>query len=757
MRCLGLLLLLLLSPLVQANKLVSLSVDGRSLGVVVLLETAVGLLIEREDIIKIRDIDTDKLADLPPVAAPACRDCVRLSDIGTVEEDKLRAAVSVSLTPILRRATELFGSGRARQRQPLQNDGGFTLNYSLLARETDNDVARQALIFEPRLSLGPLGVLDSGWVADHESSGNTQWRNLDTKLTRYFVDAAVTMQLGEVRSQQTFNQSGQSIIGARIARDFSIRPDISNSPVFSFYTDVERPSTVTLFVNGQQRRQQEIQNPGEVRLSDYRPNASGRVAVVVTDITGSEQVLELDLYQDRDLLNPGQIDFSLAAGQFNSERPGLASAPVVDGYFRVGLTHWLALGVAATWADYQDGDATAATLGDDYWLGRLGLTGRLRGLGKFELSYGQHEDSLGSSQSSRLFWSNSFLVPGQLVMSVGGFFFDDDSLRSVAQEDLAHRGYRAFGGLSSRKWSLTASAYDIDEIKGFGSTLEYRLGRARVSASVSNSESSEPLYLLRFSYRLGHGASVGLKSRYQEDNKQFENGAFARASLWDNRLSVTADHTESLSNKGGVGSAPSRSSLRARMEAAVADISLQYQNLGGQETTSGLVSGALIVNSSLNLQFVPRVSERDGLLTVTSDQPNLPFQVGSKQLSTGSDSSVTVPVSGFYNQLVRAEVNALPLGVYVKNDVQTAAMYPGQGGRLHFELVGLSARIVLSGLTAGTTVTVNGEKMIYDGRYLQLHNKMPGALRITTELGDYTAEIPVGHYEEQIINARRAQ
>lgn len=750
-------LLLLISPLVQADKLVSLTVDGRNLGVVVLVETATGLLVEREDVAKIRDIDAEKLAALPAVAAPACRDCVPLSAVGSVEEDSLRAVATLTLAPALRRATELFGSGRARQRQPLQNDGGFILNYSLLAREADGDAARQALILEPRLSLGPLGVIDSGWVADHESGGETQWRQLDTKLTRYFADAAVSLQLGEVRSLQAYNQPGQAIVGARIARDFSIRPDISTSPAFSFYTEVERPSTVTLFVNGQQRRQQEIQNPGEVRLSDYRPNASGRVAVVVTDITGSEQVLELDLYQDRDLLNPGQVDFSLAAGQFNSERPGLASAPVVDGYVRVGLSHWLALGVAATWADYQEDDINAAALGDDYWLGRLGLTGRLRGLGKFELSYGQHEDSLGSSQSSRLFWSNSFLVPGQLVMSVGGFFFDDDGLRSVTQEELSHKGYRVFGGLSGRQWSVTASGYDIDEIKGVGSTLEYRLGRARISASVSDAESSEPLYLLRFSYRFGQGASVGLKSRYQEDNKQFENGAFVRASLWDNRLSVTADHAESLSNMDGVDPAPSRSSLRARLEAPVADISLLYQNLGGQEAASGMISGAVVVDSALNLQLEPRLSERDGLLTVTSNQPHLQFKVGAEPLSTGADGSVVVPVSGFYNQLVRADANALPLGVYVKNDVQAAALYPGQGGRVHFEVLGMNVRLALPGLVAGSTVFVEGEAMIYDGRYLQLNNRMPGSVLIDTELGTFIAEVAAGHYEKDVIDAQRVE
>ncbi|WP_373079045.1 fimbria/pilus outer membrane usher protein [Zhongshania sp.] len=746
--------LLLCCATAHADKLISLTVDGRNLGVVVLVETATGLLIERGDLAAIRDIDSDKLAALPAVAAPACRDCVQLGDIGQVEEDSLRALVSLTLSPGLRRATELFGSGRAREREPLQSGSGFILNYSLLARE-DAGTSRQALILEPRLSLGPMGVLDSGWVVDHESGGDTQWRKLDTKLTRYFVDAAMALQLGEVRSLQSYNQAGQSIIGARIARDFSIRPDISTSPVFSFYTDVERPSTVTLFVNGQQRRQQEIQNPGEVRLTDYRPNASGRVAVVVTDITGSEQVMELDLYQDRDLLNPGQVDFSLAAGEFNSERPGLASAPVVDGYFRVGLNHWLALGMAATWTDYQD--SGAATLGDDYWLGRLGLTGRLRGLGKFELSYGQHEDSFGSSQSSRLFLSNSFMVPGRLVMSVGGFFFDDDQLRSVTQEDLTHKGYRAFAGLSARQWSATVSGYDIDDIKGIGSTVEYRLGRAQLSASVSASESGAPLYLLRFSYRFGQGLSAGFKSRYQEDNKQFENGAFVRASLWENRLSVTADHAESRSHMDGVGPAPSRSSLRARLEAPVADVSVQYQSLGGEEAVSGLVSGALMVGSALNLQLAPRLSERDGLLTVTSNKPDLPIKVGAEQFTTGADGSAVVAVSSFYKQLVRADANALPLGVYVKNDIQAVAVYPGQGARVHFEVFGLNARIALQGLAAGSPVRIDGETMIYDGRYLQLNDRMPGELRINTELGEFVVEIPAGHYEEDLIQAERVR
>lgn len=739
----------------HADKLISLSVDGRNLGVVVLVETASGVLIERSALVGIRDIDARKLAALPGVSAQACLDCVRLSDIGELEEDRLRAQVSLSLSPQLRRPTELFGSGETARREALHSGAGFILNYSLLARAADGSAGQQALIVEPRLSLGPLGVLDAGWVVDHEAGAKSEWRRLDAKLTRYFVDSATSLQLGEVRSLQAFNQNGQAIIGARLARDFSIRPDIASSPALSFYTELERPSTVSLFVNGQQRRQQEIRQPGEVRLTDYRPAASGRVAVVVSDITGSEQVLELDLYQDRDLLNPGQVDFSVTAGQFNSEREGLASAPVVDGYFRVGLSHWLALGAATSWADYQ-GDPGSLFSGE-YWMARLGLTGRLRGVGKFELSYGQHQDGMGSSDSTRLYWSNSFRVPGKLAMTVGGFFFDDEGLRSATQEDLSFKGYRAFGGVSSRRWTLSVNGYDINEIKGIGSTLEYRWGRARLSASVSDAQFSDPVYLLRFAYRFNGGSSGGLKSRYQEETRQFEHGAFVRASMWDSRLNVTADHAEAALRGDDVAPGVSRSSLRGSLDAGVADISMQYQNRGGEESVSGLVSGAVLLDSELNMQLSPRVSERHGVLTVSSSEPNLAFKVGGTSYHTGRDGAVVVPLSGFSKQVVSAQTNTLPLGVYVKNDLQALAVYPGQGARVHFEVLGLAVRVVLPGIEAGSMVSVDGKVLTYDGQYLPLSNQMPGALHIETAAGRYVATLSAGQVSTQLTIARREE
>ena len=95
----------MLSTSVHADKLVSLSVDGRSLGVVVLVETASGLLIERSALRDIRDLDTQKLAALPVVSAQGCQSCVRLRDLGRLEEDSLRARVTLSLSPQLRRPT----------------------------------------------------------------------------------------------------------------------------------------------------------------------------------------------------------------------------------------------------------------------------------------------------------------------------------------------------------------------------------------------------------------------------------------------------------------------------------------------------------------------------------------------------------------------------------------------------------------------------------------------------------------------------
>ncbi|MFT5888863.1 MAG: outer membrane usher protein FimD/PapC [Zhongshania sp.] len=751
----ALVLLALVSSLGYADKLVNLNADNQRLGVVVLIESPFGLLIEREELAAIKSISPAKLAALPAVAAAGCVDCIKLTDVGAVEEDHLRAGVALAVAPGLHKVTELF-SGKPRETVAVQNGAAFILNYSVLARESDSQASRQAYILEPSVSLGPLGVLESGWIIGHESGVGSESYALDTKLTRYFVGPALSLQLGEVRSLQAYNQVGQSIIGIRLARDFSISPDISSSPMLSFYADVERPSTVSLFVNGQKRRQQEMQNPGEVRLTDYRPNASGRVAVVVTDITGSEKVIELDLYEDRDLLNPGQFDFAVTAGNFNSERFGLADAPVADGFVRIGLTHWLALGLSGTWADYTEEDprSTTAQFGDDYWLARLGLTARLRGLGKIELSAAEHEDSFGSSQTSRAFWSNGFLMPNKMVLSMGGFFFNDEGLRSAAQENLSHKGYRMFGGLTASQWSVTANGYDIDDDKGIGGTVEYRLGKARISASVSDSEFSDPLYLLRFSYRFGKDVSAGLKSRYQEDNKQFESGAYVRASMWDRRVNFTADHAESVSYLDGVGPEPARSSLRVNIEAPIADIGLQYQSSAAEQVTSGLVTGSLLLDSSLNMRLSPRVSGRTGLLTVTSSEPDLPFKAGAEWMTTGAKGSAVVPISGFSRHVVQADVNGLPLGVYVDSDIQSVAVYPGQSARLHFDVVGIDVRIAIEQLAAGSSIVVGGNKQVYDGRHVNLQNVMPGLITIETEFGRFVADVPVGHIDNNVITAK---
>lgn len=748
-----------LGPVLAQDKIVELRINQESRGRVALLFSApLGTLIERAEL-RGRGIKDEFLDSLPSVPFTGCADCVVLESVGHFEEDRLSAVGQLTVAAADRPETVLFARPD-RQRAPLQYGPAFTLNYAVLGRQPEEDRNSQAYVLEPALSLGPVGTLRGGWSISKIAGGPRTTRPLDLRFQRYFVGPALELEAGEIRTRRAFNDGGQALLGLVLSRDFSINPDLSRSPLLNFYTELETPSTVQLFVNGVQRRQQEIAQPGPVRLSDFPAEGSGRVNIVVTDAAGTEQVLSVDLYQDRDLLNPGQVDFSMGAGVLNSDIPGFRDAPLAEGFFRIGITHAMALGLSGTYARYRDEDRVESLprLGAAYRLGRVGLTWRNRALGKLEVSYARHEDDRGSSDTVRTFVGRAQLLPGGSILNIGAVYFGDRGLRSVTQEDIGFEGFRVFAGINKGPATLVASGFRFGDVDGYSADLALQRGAGGIfGINVTDSSVAAPLFQLRLGWRFGRRAIVAATGRYDEATQVSEAGGVVRILDPQNRYGLAMGYSEPV---GTPEEAPTegrgrRYSAGADLRTEVGSARLDYRHADDITETSFNITGALLLDPQGQFALTRRLPDRSGLLRVSANRPGLRATVGGRDLQLGDSGEALVPISAFGAQRVRLAVEDLPLGEYLQSEARWVAVHPGQRATAEFRVQRFPVRVALPGVVAGTRVTWSGGGAVYDGQSVLVEDPPQGALILTASGARFEVVVPEWARDAAPLRARR--
>lgn len=730
------------------DKIFALSINGGPGKVALVYATENGTLIERQEL-RGRGLDDAAVDALQPIAALGCSDCVALESLGQLTEDALTATAELRTDLELRQESELFARAE-RLRAPLQFGPAFTLNYSVLGRFSEDEQNAQAYVLQPALSLGWLGTLRSGWSIRKLAGGPRRTDQLELRLQRYFVGPGLELELGELRTRRAFNDGGSALIGFNISRDFTINPDLSRSPLLNFYTEIDSPSTVSLFVNGQRRRQQEIDQPGPLRLTDFPAGGSGRVNVVVTDAAGSEQVLAIDLYQDRDLLNPGQVDFSIGAGVLNSQIDGFRDAPLAEGFFRIGVSHSLVFGLSGTYAEYREEDrsTTAAPLGSRYALGRFGFTWRNRWLGKLEASAAHHEDDFGASNTYRVFLGRAQLLPARTVLSVGGVYFGDKGLRSVTQDDIGFEGFRVFGSLFRDPVSLTFSGFRFREVEGVTTDMNIRLGRSgSLGFNMTDSTVADPVYQVRLGMRFGRRANVALTSRYDEATDQYEAGGVVRLS----DPSLASRYGMLFSYSEPVGAEPDTEGPRARgqryagvvdLRADVGSLRADYRSVDGESETSFNLGGGLIADPRVGVRLTPRTSERSGLVRVLANEPNMRVRVGGRETQLDDKGGGLLPVPAFGVQRVQIDTTELPLGRYAQTEVVPVSVHPGQTGTVRFDIRRYSARAVLPGVARGERVRWPTGEAVYDGQSVLIENPPVGRFEVEAGNRRFTLELP---------------
>ncbi len=696
--------LLFMPMLSQAGeRVIELTVEDADAGVVVLHETDQGVLIDPEDIPP-DTIARQALESLPRIGTPECVNCISLNDLGSYREDSRSGKGYLSLRPDLMPTNNLrFFKPREASAQFLQRRFAFINNFTFSVRDAEDEDTAGIGILQSSLSLGPLGVLETG-VRHIENGELNDTRRLPTKLVNHFIDSQISFDLGEVRTDADPNDATIGITGFRIYRNFSTRPDITSRPVYDFFTLAERPSVIELYRNSQLERRQQIDRPGPVQLSDYRPSGSGKVLLVITDALGTRRLVETDLIVDQRNLGRGVWDFSLAGGYLR-DAEGDIDKDAQAASFRVayGVTERLTFGLLGEGASYQE--TSPLFSGNDYlWNAGASLLWNTA-IGQLDATAKTSRDDLeNKADSYRLSWRKAGLLGNRYHYSIGAAGFrEDDQFTTIGGRRRQLEGWRAYAGLSFRHVFVSGNISETDDIQSYGLGLGWRAGRFSMDASVQGQDDEDPLFTLAFGYSFGGPVSyVQLGSQTREYSDKYESFLVARGRNKTNSLNWRAEafhEDQTHSNRGSAGVGWASDHFNAAYEA-------RYQNERYEQFAD--LGFALGFANAPALYAGRQLTSNEALAIVDTQLPHVGFSVEGRSSQSNRYGKGILPVTGFGRRFASIDTSTLPENNLVQRTLEEVSTVPGQAGLAKFTLNSPAAFIMIDGVPAGEIINVNG-------------------------------------------------
>jgi outer membrane usher protein len=537
----------------------------------------------------------------------------------TVSFDDASQSVDINLPPQAFVASRTSAAADSAPPKVTISPGAF-VNYDLNAERSGRSSSAGGF-FEAGI-FGAKGVLTSTAYALAES-GDSRAVRLDTTWTRDFPDRLTTLRVGDAVSST--GPWGRSVRfgGIQYGTNFNTQPTLVTTPLLSARGDAVVPSTVDVFVNGQQVASEQVQ-PGPFEIDGVPTvNGAGQMQVVVTDTLGRQQVIAQPYYSGQSLLRKGLTEYSVEAGAVRrdyTERSNAYGDVVAAATFRRGVSDNLTAGVHA---EAQSKGSAAAGVDASVQVGDLGIvsgsvaaggdsnsTGWLGGVG-FE-----RNGRRGSVYARSLYASEGFSQLGDSVLpdrpklrtfaGVGVDLFDFGSLQ------LAY-------GLQTNWTTPSSETFGLGYTYGLGSR-----GFLNLFASHSTSEESEPESDIYLTWTMPMGdrrtASASLSHRSEVDDQ----GGFE------------ADGTlqQSLPVGSGTGylariSSANRGNLGLAYQGSAGAIGVDYARANGQDGVRVGGNGGLAITGAgvmparrLSQSFaVVKLADYEGIEVFVDNQP----------------------------------------------------------------------------------------------------------------------------------------
>jgi outer membrane usher protein FimD/PapC len=641
------------------------------------------------------------------------QEMVAVAEIGSFLINERDTSAKLQLRPeLLLPATVSLSPFSVERPDELHQGPAFMTNVFATFREEE---ARRRpgylAVVDSRLSAGILGTLHGGFRTSAAPDSDVINERLPFFLETHFIDQMLTLRSGEVRAQSEVNDVSYGVAGFQLQSNFLTRPDLFQRPTLDFFTALESPSVVELFVDGQRRFREEFQEPGEVMLSDFRPSGDGRVLLLVTDASGTQRVVEADFYNESGLLQPGLSAYSVSGGLFRQSDGDISRSGMAAFNWLYGFTERFTAGVFAEAAGFDDNDSLAQ--GRSH-AGSAGLSFALSSpFGGFNGSSRWRSDSLRQEgYSSRLNWRYRWRQPWAL-MTAGATIIDERDYRTLLDVERDLSGYRVFLAAGLPYVTINLAQFDLSGQSGWQSAISTRLGDADISFSwqkangfshVVGASVSMPLGPTRLRSSVFRANDTGATQYRVEARSNFPQ---QRASAYFKAI-TDQDNNESARRLAVGGS------LRGNYGVSA----YEYRELAGQRQQVFDLATAFAVGPEFKAAITTPQSNNAGVAVVNVGLPGVEVQSLGGKATSDSRGLALIPVSGFGKRQAAVNLKSLPDRYFLHVPAVDVSVMPGQSAYAVLRPRLLTTSIKIPNGQDGDQVMVNGHVHIVEAGHV---------------------------------------
>ncbi|OTG79858.1 hypothetical protein B9T31_16590 [Acinetobacter sp. ANC 4558] len=372
----------------------------------------------------------------------------------TYQYDDLNQKISIQVPVGL-----LIGKGQyGYKKQPIaeinpqQQKTGTLLNYTAFAQRNDDLLSLNG--WSEIRAFGLMGGVFS-------TSGNFQYAEhraakgqiLDTYWEKDLPEQLLRFRLGDAQSYALPWTRSSRISGLSLSKNFALQPYAITTPLMSFKGQVALPSQVDLIINGIEQFSQNV-SPGQFDIQTAPTiTGAGNAQMVITDINGQQQVIDLALYRGVNLLAQGLKDWSFNLG-YPKLNYGISSFDygndlAFSGNYRYGVSNTMTL---QTHSEFTRGLGQAG-------LGTIYQLGRRAGVINVSYAYSHASNQRGQLLGLGYSWNSTLFSVNYNTLREFGEFNDIASLNGSG---FANRSDQIYLGVSTKIGQFGGSYFKQD-------------------------------------------------------------------------------------------------------------------------------------------------------------------------------------------------------------------------------------------------------------------------------------------------------
>jgi len=196
-------------------------------------------------------------------------------------------------------------------------------------------------------------IVYDGWVFESDTSYDlirSKHRRKTTRIVKDYPEQVTRISVGDVEYKTIGLMGRKALGGASISREFSLKPNLLVTPLSRQRIFLENDSTMRIYINDIPRQSFSLK-AGYYDLQDF-PFIDGLnfVRIEITDIFGQVTTHEYMGFDNKKVLVPGIIDYSLTAGLERVTDEVFSTTydirePAFSGYVRKGIHKNFTLGL----------------------------------------------------------------------------------------------------------------------------------------------------------------------------------------------------------------------------------------------------------------------------------------------------------------------------------------------------------------------------------------------------------------------------